>query len=90
MPFKTGVDYILIHKRAVDFFSRQFPELLDYLRAENEVDKLLDAGELSFEVLNFPPEKVQRLLKSVELAEGSFPDRELLRGNLSFPSKFSA
>lgn len=90
MPYKTGVDYVLVHARAIRIFEAQFPDLLEYLRAEYEVDKLLDEGELTFSCLNFPPPNVIKLLKSVERREGSFPTRELPPSKLSFRPKLDA
>lgn len=80
VPYVTAVGGILIHKRELRAFELRFPELLEYLRAEKEVDNILEDGDLIFECINFPPPSTVKLLKCVERHEGSFPTRSAPRG----------
>lgn len=73
LPYQTAVGGILIHKKDVRGFELHFPELLEYFRAENEVDKVLESGELIFEVMSFPPPSTVKLLKCVERCQPDFP-----------------
>lgn len=79
LPYVECQDYILFHKSAVVAFANQFPELLLHFRAEFEVDKVVESGELIFECLNFPPPSTVALLKSVERFDGSFPSSRRVR-----------
>lgn len=73
LPFQLTAGASLIHQKDLRAFCDLFPELLHYFRCELEVDKRVESGELIFEELNFPTEKLTRLLKSVEAREPTFP-----------------
>lgn len=75
MPFQTSAGGPLIHQKDIARFATNFPELLDYFRAEKEVDNHVEDGELIFEQLSFPSAPTVKLLRCVERHEGSFPER---------------
>lgn len=89
LPYRTGVDYVLVHVKHIRKFTLLYPDLLDYFRAENEVDKHVEDGELVFEIINFPPPNTVKLLKCVEAREGSFPTRELPQSRVRNAHVFS-
>lgn len=75
LDYQVSAGGPLIHQQHVRCFERDFPELLSYFRCELEVDNNVEKGEIIFDEITFPTEKVCKLLKCVERYEPVLPKR---------------